>query len=92
MANAIIGNVYYIDSGGVALGDLRLKIHSIAIAATNTTSVLELVFFANTTQTCYKQTSPDNNPVTLSTYVGGIYFDRLFVKTLTAGTGFIYFS
>lgn len=92
MANGVFGNVYYIDTGGVVLDNLKMRIQSISLAATGTTSTLELTLSTGTTQTIYKMTSPDNNPVTLSTYLGGVYFERLFVKTLTAGTGFIYFS
>lgn len=93
MANGIRGSIYYIDSGGLSLDNIKMKIQSIALAATNTTSLIELSLHSNTANVVFKQTSPDNNPVTISTFIGGSYIaDRLFVRTLTAGTGFIYFS
>lgn len=91
MANEIRGNVYYIDSAGVSLDPMKLKIQSIAFAAQNTTSIIQLAMHSNTSKIIYEQKCPDNNAVTLSTFIGGATVnDRLFVKTLTAGTGFIY--
>jgi len=94
MANEVRGNCYYIDSAGFALDFTKgMRIQSIALFATNTTSVIELSLYTNTAKIVYEQTSPDNNPVTISTYFGGVWMaDRLFVRTLTAGTGVIYFS
>ena len=92
MANGMRGNCYYIDTGGFALDFTRgMKVKSIALFCTNTTSSVELSLNTNTAQVVYKQTSPDNNPVTISTYLGGQWIaDRLFVRTLVASTAVIY--
>jgi len=92
MSNGMRGNVYYIDTAGFSLDFTKgMKIKSIALVCTNTSSTMELSLHTNTAQVVYKQTSPDNNPVTISTYFGGQWMaDRLFVRTLTASTGMIY--
>ena len=94
MANGIRGNCYYIDSAGFSLDFTKgTKIQAIALFSTNTTSSVEFSLHTNTAQVVYKQTSPDNNPVTISTYLGGQWMaDRLFVRTLVASTAVIYFS
>ena len=92
MANGVIGRIYYIDSGASTLSDFEMRVNSITFAATNTTSTIQLSFLSNTAQIVYQMTSPDNNPVTVSTFLGEVYFERLYVNTLTAGTAWIYFS
>ena len=93
MANGSVGNSYYIDSGGLTVSLKNAKIQSIAFAANDTTSTIQLSFSSDTSQIIYKQTSPNDNPVTLSTYLGGVWFNEtIFVNTLTAGTAWLYFS
>lgn len=90
MANGSFGQGFYIDSSGLPI-NLDMQVKSIALIATNTTSTFELALMSNTAQIVYKQTSPEHNPVTISTYLGGVDFDKLFVKTLVAGTAILYY-
>lgn len=93
MATTTVGNFYYIDSGGVNLDPFPMKVKSIAVAMTNTTSFIQLALVSNTAQIVYQQRCPDGNAVTLSTFFGGVWFnERLNVKTLTACTAWIYFE
>ena len=91
MANGSFGNGFYIDSAGLNI-DLAQKVKSIMLIATNTTSVVQLALKSNTAQIVYQQNSPDNNAVSISTYLGGVQFDKLFVKTLVAGTAIVYYE
>jgi hypothetical protein len=90
MANGSIGCGFYVDSAGLNI-DLSMDVQSILLIATNTTSVLELALKTNTAQIVFRQTSPDNNPVSISTYLGGVEFEKLYVKTLVAGTAILYY-
>lgn len=106
MANRISGNVYIIDSqtgAGAALmpGSSSwplhsAKIQSVAFWSSDTTGLWEMVFAADTTSIAFKIT-PDTAPIPVSGAVmqmifDCISFDELRCKTLTAGTGFIYFA
>ena len=91
MANGSIGNGFYIDSAGLNI-NLDMDVLSILFIATNTTSLIQLALKSNTAQIVYQQSSPDNNPVSISTFLGGTSFEKLFVKTLVAGTAIVYYS
>ncbi len=105
MANRIVGNVYIIDSqmgAGAALiigspaWPKNAFIQAIGFWASSTASVWEMVFASNTAACCWKlapETSPTPSAGTfVSMNLGGVSFDELRCKTLTTGTGFIYFG
>ena len=104
MANQLVGNVYIVDSQmGVGIPLLgtgsiswpqQAKIANVSFWTSGTDGKFDLVFDANTTTTVFSFGGTSvPAPVggeTESIYVGGINFDELQVRTLTAGTGFIY--
>ena len=107
MANRMIGNIYIIDSLMGAGVDIQgantaswlqhqMKVKAFALWCANTTAEIEFVYKADTTATAARLgagTSPTPIAGGLAhLYVGGVNFEELRVKTLTAGTGFIYFE
>ena len=107
MANRIVGNVYIIDSQMGIATDLQgvniaswlknsVRVKMFALWCANTTAELELVFKADTASTAARLgagTSP--TPIAgglVTLLMNGINFEELRCKTLTAGTGFIYFE
>ena len=107
MANRIVGNVYIIDSQMGAATDLQgvntaswqqhqMYIASVALWCANTTAEIELIYKADTTSTAIRLGAGNSPTPTagglVEIYLGGVNFEELRVKTLTAGTGFIYFK
>ena len=102
MANRIVGNVYIIDSqtgianalqpGSSSWLDNHL-VSGFSLWGADTTAAIELVFANDTSSTAWKANYQQlgQNPVQ-SQFGEAVYFKELRCKTLTAGTGFIYFK
>lgn len=101
MSNRICGNVYVIDSQTGAANALQpgsaswLDNHLVtafAFLSADTTGSFELVFAADTSVTaCFLSNQSNIRNTTWSSFGDACYFKELRCKTLTAGTGFIYF-
>lgn len=103
MANRIVGNVYIIDSqtAGKPLIDgtsgawLRSAyISAIGFWAADTSGVFELAYRSDTTNVVFKlalEGATGTNGFSTMKFIGGVRFEELTAKTLTAGTGWIYF-
>ena len=90
MANRIVGNVYIIDSasGATALSFPKQGlIKNISFIASDTTGLLELALV--TTADVVVRLSNSKTELELG---DGVWFEPFIVKTLTAGTGYIYFG
>lgn len=104
MANRIVGNVYVIDSQTGAANPLTITpgtaswldnhlVSGFSFLGNDTTATIELVFAADTTATAYFCGHPNNNRNMTMTNLGeAVYFKELRCKTLTSGTGYIYFK
>lgn len=102
MANRIVGNVYIIDSSLGAGNPLiintgawldNLMVSAFAFWGTTTNSEIELVFASATDSTAFRCGHAQNVPdMTWGSFGEGVYFKELRCKTLTTGTGFIYFK
>lgn len=101
MANRIVGNVYVIDSQTGAANSLQpgsaswLDNHLVsafAFLSADTTGSFELVFAADTSATaCFLGNESNIRNTTWSSLGSPCYFKELRCKTLSAGTGYIYF-
>lgn len=101
MANRIVGNVYIIDSQTGAANALQpgsaswldnQKVTAFAFWGSDTTGQIDLIFAADTTASVFKAGHFQNVPDTVwSSFGEATYFKELRCKTLTAGTGYIYF-
>ena len=108
MANGIQGNVYVIDSAGVYLtgsnatsiaGDLNgnkttMMISNIGLYGASTTSELALAYLSDTNQSIYhlKTQAPNGGYDDIHFAVPHMVSEKLYVNTLTAGTGYIYLA
>lgn len=101
MANRIVGNMYIIDSqtgaanalqpGSASWLDNKL-VTAFCLVGADTTAVLELVFASQTDTTAvYLNGSRNVRHSEWSSFGDACYFRELRCKTLTAGTGLIYF-
>ena len=99
MANRLVDNVYIIDSamgGHPLLGKNSAswlsgsKVQSFVLWSTDTTG--KAVFTtADTTNAVSGLANPNDDPATIESVLGGIYFSDMRVPTLTAGTAWVYF-
>lgn len=102
MANRIVGNVYIIDSQSGALAPLKsgdawpaadAYIHTVAFWSADTTGLFELVYAADSNNTAFLLANPNHFDATVDIHLGvPVRFSELRAKTVTAGTGFIYFA
>ena len=95
MANRIVGNVYVIDSGTIALGDMDIEASAITFLAADSNSVMELTYAADTTDVIVTLQSPFNGRSMVGIAYGGKGWSvnrQLFVKTISEGTGYIFLS
>jgi len=108
MANQIVGNVYIIDSAGVYLtgsngthlagalgGDMTsMLISGVRFVATDSTGAMTLsLATANSTDVISMRTvAPGGGSDDLSLSTPFSVGERIYVRTLTAGKGYIYFS
>lgn len=94
MANAIVGNVLIIDSLGLANtpGGGSAEVTAISFYGSNSTSKMELMMYPETAVVVVMMQSPINQPnVTTLRFGNPVEFEKFRVKTLTAGSGFVYF-
>lgn len=104
MANRIVGNVYIIDSSTGAGNPLimggnsgawldNILVSAFAFWGTDTTAAIELVFANDTASTAFRSGHGYANAnLNWSSFGEAVYFKELRCKTLTNGTGFIYFK
>lgn len=102
MANRIVGNVYVIDSQTGAASALtvgtaawldNMCVSAFAFWASDTTGAFELVFASATDTSAFKAGHAQNvSDTTWSSFGEAVYFKELRCKTLTSGTGYIYFK
>ena len=95
MANRIRGNVYIIDSSGIALDQIDMRISSICLFGNDTSARLILTHQATTTDSIIQLANPSHNPLMVGVSFGGNGWDndqQLRVQSLVAGTGYIYFT
>ena len=108
MGNGLQGNVYVIDSAGWFLtgsnatvdagqsgGNKTIfAISNIGLYGASTTSELALSYLSDTTQTIYhlKTQAPNGGYDDIHFAVPHMVSERLYVQTITAGTGYIYFA
>lgn len=108
MSNTIIGNVFVIDSSGVYLtgsngvaiagglsGDrVNMAISNIGLYGTNTTGELALSYLSNTAAIIFhlKTQAQQGGYEDIHFAVPHKVSDRIFVNTLTAGTGYLYLA
>jgi len=90
MANRIVGNVYIIDTVGDLDGPDNLKINSIAFWSTDSTGALILCVKATSANELVKLNNNQNQAFTVPLHLGGVYLKDVNVKTLTAGTAWLY--
>ena len=101
MANRIVGNIYIIDSQTGAASSLQpgsaswldnKLVTAFAFLSADTTATFELVFASQTDATAVFLSNQSNiRNTTWSSFGDACYFRELRCKTLTAGTGYIYF-
>ena len=95
MANRIVNNTIIVDSATINLdfpgvGNYAY-VQQIAFWSTDSTGLFELSLQSNTTNVVVKMASPLNQPNTInSRFPGGQRFEKLYVRFVTVGTGFIY--
>lgn len=105
MANRIVCNMYLIDSqtgaasalqpGSASWPTLKARVQVAALWAADTTGLWEMVYASDTSTSAWKltpETAPAPTGGTFTSLVlDGVEFEELRCKTLTAGTGYIYF-
>ena len=102
MANRIVGNVYTLDSSTGITNKLVIGtssswmsntfVSAFCFVAADTTSEIELVFASATDTTAYIEKGIEHTKHILwSSFGQPVPFTELRLKTLTAGTGMIYF-
>ena len=108
MANQIKGNVYIVDSSGIYLtgsnstciagtlgGDMvNMSISNIRFVATDSTGAMDLSYASALSTDVIKMSvaTPAGGPDNLDFSTPFEVSERVYVRTLTAGTGYIYFS
>lgn len=103
MANRIVGNVYIIDSASTSAAPLQsgiawpnhMKLDAVSFWTTSTAGICEFVYASNTNDTAFVL-SPNVTSISVAgamahLHFGGVYFSELRVRTLTAGTAWLYF-
>lgn len=94
-SNPITGNVLVIDSLGKAgfPGGGDAHVLNIAFYGVDSTSRMELTMYPATSTVVVMMQSPVNQPnLTQLKFGEPVHFWNFRVKTLTSGTGFVYFS
>lgn len=102
MANRIVGNVYIIDSS-LGIGNPLIintgswldnhLVSAFGFWGNDTTAQIELVFASATDTTAFRSGHSNTNAnMNWSSFGDSVYFKELRCKTLTNGTGFIYFK
>jgi len=94
MANDIVGNVLVINSLGLAStpGGGSAEVTTIAFYGADSNSKMELTMYPETSTVVVMMQSPVSNPSVTNLRFGiPVEFEKFRVKTLTAGTGFVYF-
>ena len=108
MVNRIVGNVYIVDSAGVYLtgsnatsiagtvgGDLTsMLLSSVRFVASDSTGAMDLSLATNNSSDIIKMrvTNPAGGADDLGLSQPFSVGERVYVRTLTAGTGYLYFS
>lgn len=97
MANRIArGNVIILDSTGnfnFPGAGTQAKVSFIAFWASDSTGALQLAFQTSSTDVVVNMASPVNQPNTTTfRFPHTQYLNSMSVKTITAGTGYIYFA
>ena len=101
MANSIQGNVFVIDSQGVYLTQdytsasayPRMMISNVGLFGVDSTGELALSYQSNTTQVIYHLRCPaDGGYADIHFAVPHMVSERLYVNTISAGTGYIYLA
>lgn len=96
MANRIRGTTMIIDATGAAqfpgVGE-KAMVSAIAFWAANSTGAMNLSYMNNSSDVVIKMASPVDLPNTTTLrFPENTYLRSLWVNTLTAGTGFVYFA
>ena len=96
MANRIRGTVLIIDTNGLVNfpgGGTQARVSHLAFWASDTTGSLQMSFQANSSDIIVMMASPVNVPnTTTQRFADNAYLQKLWVNTITAGTGFLYFT